>query len=928
MPKKIRVYELARELGLTNKEALDLCLALGIGVKSHSSSIEDAQADRVRRKADSEGLRRAVSPEEPAEQKPARATTTRPGRTLEEPAASTGPDAPGSSSVTESPTSTPTAPATKAPGPTPAAPPPVTPTPDRQRLVTSRPASEVSVPSSPAARPPSPPAARPTPPPAARPPSAPPRTAPPAVAGSAPAAAPDLGAAPSRPAPGSPPAPRVRPPMSSSGRPIPPPPGPPRANGRPIPPPPGRRPPAGAPRPGGGPGAGARPGMGGARPGGGPPGRGGPGGGGGFGGRPGGGPPPPGLRGGPGGRGRPPQRRPRRRRRNLEELEPTQLTTYTPSNAPVPDFEVIVERGSTPRELGPKLNRSAGDVIRFLFLQGEVVTAAQSLSDDMIELFAAEIGAQIRLVDRGEEQEAELQAKYFEEEEEERVEDLRPRPPVVTVMGHVDHGKTLLLDRIRHANVVSGEAGGITQHIGAYQTEAGGHRITFIDTPGHQAFTAMRARGAEVTDIVVLVVAADDGVMPQTVEAIDHARAAGVPIVVALNKIDRGDADVNRVLQQLSEQGLTPEAWGGDTIVVQVSALQNEGVDDLLEQLAVVAELEELQASPEARGRGVVLEANLESGRGPVATVIVQSGTLRVGDSVVAGAAWGKVKALIDDRGEQVKEAPPSTPVQVLGFSEPPSAGDEFRVTSDQTTARTIGETREHRYRVAGHAPSPTAPGAKLEDLFEQIQRGEAATLNLILKSDVQGTLEAITDSLRKLERPDVKLSFVHRGVGGITEYDVQLAVASNATIIGFNVRPDRRAREMAVERGVGIRTYEVIYKLLEDIEAAMVGMLAPEFEEIVTGEAEVREVFRVPRIGAVAGCYVRDGVITRGSKVRFLRESVIIWKGAITSLRRFKDDVREVQAGFECGIGLSDFQDLKDGDIIETFEEREIPRT
>jgi len=657
-------------------------------------------------------------------------------------------------------------------------------------------------------------------------------------------------------------------------------------------------------------------------------GRGGPGGGGGFGGRPGGGPPPPGLRGGPGGRGRPPQRRPRRRRRNLEELEPTQLTTYTPSNAPVPDFEVIIERGSTPRELGPKLNRSAGDVIRFLFLQGEVVTATQSLTDDMIELFAAEIGAQIRLVDPGEEQEAELQAKYFEEDEEEREEDLRPRPPVVTVMGHVDHGKTLLLDRIRSADVVTGEAGGITQHIGAYQTEAGGHRVTFIDTPGHEAFTAMRARGAEITDIVVLVVAADDGVMPQTVEAINHARAADVPIVVAVNKVDRPDADVNRVLQQLSEQGLVPEAWGGDTIVVEVSALQNLGVDDLLEQLAIVAEVEELQASPEGRARGTVIDANLEAGRGPVATVIVESGTLRVGDPVVAGAAWGRVKALIDDGGDQVKEAPPSTPVQVLGFSEPPAAGDEFRVTLDQTTARTIGEARERRYRVAGHAPSPTAPGAKLEDLFEQIQRGEATTLNLILKTDVQGTLEAITDSLRKLERPDVKLSFVHRGVGGITENDVQLAAASNATIIGFNVRPDRRSREMADERGVGIRTYEVIYKLLEDIEAAMVGMLQPEFEEIVTGEAEVRAVFRVPRVGAVAGCYVRDGVITRGSKVRFLREGVIIWKGTITSLRRFKEDAREVQAGFECGIGLSDFQDLRDGDIIETFEEREIPRT
>jgi translation initiation factor IF-2 len=546
----------------------------------------------------------------------------------------------------------------------------------------------------------------------------------------------------------------------------------------------------------------------------------------------------------------------------------------------------------------------------------------------MIELFAAEIGAQIRLVDPGEEQEAELQAKYFEDVEEEREEDLRPRPPVVTIMGHVDHGKTLLLDRIRHSNVVAGEAGGITQHIGAYQVDVNGHLITFIDTPGHEAFTAMRSRGANVTDIVVLVVAADDGVMPQTVEAIDHARAADVPIVVAVNKIDRENADLNHVLQQLSERGLVPEAWGGDTIVVQISALQNIGIDDLLEQLIVVAEVEELQASPEGRARGAVLEANLEAGRGPVANLLVESGTLRVGDPIVAGAAWGRVKALIDDHGDQVKEAPPSTPVQVLGFSEPPAAGDEFRVTSDQTTARTIGEARERRYRVAGHAPSPTAPGARLEDLFEQIQRGESATLNLILKADVQGTLEAITDSLRKLERPEVKLSFVHRGVGGITENDVQLAVASNATIIGFNVRPDRRAREMAVERDVEIRTYEVIYKLLEEIEKAMVGMLAPEVEEIVTGEAEVRNVFRVPRVGAVAGCYVRDGVITRGSRVRFLREGVIIWKGTITSLRRFKDDVREVQSGFECGIGLSDFQDLKEGDIIETFEEREIPRT
>jgi translation initiation factor IF-2 len=588
---------------------------------------------------------------------------------------------------------------------------------------------------------------------------------------------------------------------------------------------------------------------------------------------------------------------------------------------------VIVERGLTPRELGPKLNRSAGDVIRFLFLQGEVVTATQSLTDDMVELFAAELGAQVRLVDPGEEQEAELQAKYFEDEDEEHEEDLRPRPPVMTVMGHVDHGKTLLLDRIRSANVVAGEAGGITQHIGAYQVDVGGHLITFIDTPGHEAFTAMRARGAEVTDIVVLVVAADDGVMPQTVEAIDHARAAGVPIVVAINKIDRPDADVNRVMQQLSERGLVPESWGGDTVVCEVSALEGTGIEELLEQIVLVSELEELSTTPEGRARGTVLEANLEVGRGPVATVVVLSGTLRVGDSVVAGAAWGKVKALVDDGGEQVKEAPPSTPVQILGFSEPPSAGDEFRVTVDQTTARTIGEARERRYRVAGHAASPTTQGARLEELFEQIQKGETTTLNLILKADVQGTLEAISDSLRKLERPDVKLSFVHRGVGGITENDVQLAVASNASIIGFNVRPDRRARELADERDVEIRAYEIIYKLLEDIEAAMVGMLAPEITEVVTGEAEVRAVFRAPRVGAVAGCYVRDGVITRGSKVRFLRDGVVIWKGSVTSLRRFKDDVREVQSGFECGIGLSDFQDLKEGDIIETFEERETPR-
>jgi translation initiation factor IF-2 len=603
------------------------------------------------------------------------------------------------------------------------------------------------------------------------------------------------------------------------------------------------------------------------------------------------------------------------------------LTAYTPSSAPVPDGEILVERGSTARDLGPKLNRSAGDVIRFLLLQGEMVTATQSLSDDMIELFAAELGAEVRLVDPGEEAEAELMARYFEDEEEEEEEELRPRPPIITVMGHVDHGKTLLLDKIRQTDVVAGEAGGITQHIGAYQVDWHGQLLTFIDTPGHEAFTAMRARGAQVTDIVVLVVAADDGVMPQTIEAIDHAKAADVPILVAVNKIDRADADPARVLQQISDRGLVPEQWGGDTITVEVSALQGTGIDDLLEHLILMAEVEEYRASPEGMARGTVLEANLETGRGPVATVIVQRGTLRVGDSVVAGSAWGKVKALIDDHGDQVKEALPSMPVQVLGLSEPPQAGDEFRAAKDLSTARTLGEAREQRFRLSGHMPTPSATGARLEDLFEQIQRGETATLNIVLKADVQGSLEAATESLRKLEREDVKLSFVRRGVGGITENDVALAKASTATIIGFNVRPDRRAREMAESTDVEIRTYEIIYKLLEDIEAAMLGMLAPKYEEIVTGDAEVRQVFRIPRIGGIAGCYVQNGTIRRGSKVRFLREGVIIWKGAINSLRRFKDDVREVQAGFECGIGLSDYQDLKEGDIIETFEEREIPR-
>jgi translation initiation factor IF-2 len=946
----IRVYELARELGLTNKETLDLCESLGIGVKSHSSSVVDPQADRVRRKAEREGLVRDEQPPEP-EKKPAKkaakSTKKATASTDEKPA-----DAQGETVSTQAPAALVEAPvpapeaaeppaevtevvaeaAAAAPGPAEVAPAPepAAPTPPRNVVRSSgseHPPHRPAVAPVPAPAVPARPAASVAPGAAPAPPIAP---AADLVAPTAAAAGADAPVAPgapptSRSGRAIPPPPSRRPPMSPTGKPIPPPPG---VTRRPSPETTGRsvggagtarRGPVGAgastgPRPGGGASAGAGRPMGGGGPGAGP--------GGGPGGRPGGG------RGGPGGNRRAPRRK-GRRRRSRDELQPMSAPSYTPLNAPIPSGEVVVERSSTAQELGPKFNRTAADVVRFLMEQGEMVTATQSLSDDMIELFAAELGVQIRMVDPGEEQEVEL-LKLLDLDFLEDDEDAPLRAPVITVMGHVDHGKTKLLDQIRNANVVAGEAGGITQHIGAYQVVKNGKPITFIDTPGHEAFTAMRARGADATDIVVLVVAADDGVMPQTLEALDHARAAEVPIVVAINKIDRENADPTRVMSQLAEHGLQPEEWSGDTVVVQVSALQNLGIDDLLENLQVIAELEDLRGNIDGRAVGTVLESNLDIGRGPVATVLVQQGTLRVGDPLVAGAAWGRVRALIDDKGKQIKEAGPSSPVQVLGLSEVANAGDRFVVAPDEKTASKVAATREHWQRQAslGRDAHAMSGGAKLEDIFQQIQAGEAATLNLIVKADVTGSLEALTESLRKLERDDVKLAFVRRGVGGITESDIQLAATSNATIIGFNVRPERKAREMADQEQVEIRTYEIIYQVLEDIENAMLGLLAPEFEEVVTGEAEVREIFRVPRVGAIAGCYVLHGTITRNSKVRFLRDGTIIWKGAVNSLRRFKEDVREVQTGFECGIGLTDFQDLKPGDIIETYEDREIPRT
>jgi translation initiation factor IF-2 len=965
VPKKVRVHELAKELGLTNKEALDLCIALGIDARSHSSSIEDAQADRVRRRAERDGLIRAEQPEEPAPVKRAAKKTTKKAAAAASseveagggvavvvedapapveievevevaPAAPVEPPVVAEPVVVEPPPAAvveeaPAAPAAAATVEAPVE--DVAPADGEHRIISST--RGVGEPERIEMRP-----APAPPPPAAR--------RPPASGAGAPPARP---AVPARPAaPGQP---------AAGGRTVPPPPGRPlSASGKPIPPPPGGRlmsqtgrpipPPPGGPRapvpPGTRTGPGARPGGPGSRQGvgtrpGGPPGgrasaptgtgAGRPGG---RPGGPGGGPGGPGGRpGGPGGGGRrPPQQRRRsgRRRRNREELQPQQMLAYSASNAPVPEGTIVIERGSSAQEFAPKLNRTPADVVRFLLQEGEMVTATMALTDEQMELFALEVGADVLLVEPGQQQEMELQA-LFNDEDDDDEEAQQTRPPVVTVMGHVDHGKTTLLDRIRSTNVVAGEAGGITQHIGAYQVERDGHDITFIDTPGHAAFTKMRARGAQVTDIVVLVVAADDGVMPQTIEAIDHARAAEVPIVVAVNKVDKDNADPQRVLTQLAEHELVPESWGGDTITVEMSAQQNLGVDDLLDQLLLVSELEELTANPTGRAKGVVLEANLDVGRGPVATILVDKGTLKTGDPIVAGAAWGRVRAMLDDQGEQIKEAGPSTPVQVLGLSSVPNAGDEFRAAPDEKTARTVAEAREQRARVTNQrADARVQKGVKLEDIFTQIQKGEVATLNLVLKADVQGSLEALTESLRKLEREDVRPVFVHRAVGGISENDITLAATTNATIIGFNVRPDRKARELADAEGVEIRTYEVIYQIIEDIERAMVGLLAPEFEEVVTGEAEVREVFRVPRIGAVAGCYVQSGVITRGSKVRFLREGAIIWKGSITSLKRFKDDVREVRDGFECGIGLSDFQDLKQGDMIETYEEREIART
>ncbi|HVF07143.1 MAG TPA: translation initiation factor IF-2 [Actinomycetota bacterium] len=588
----------------------------------------------------------------------------------------------------------------------------------------------------------------------------------------------------------------------------------------------------------------------------------------------------------------------------------------TPAEPSVPTLRVV--RGATPQAIAEKVGRGPAEIVKILFLAGEMATATTSLSDEAIGLVAAELGMEPEVVG--------LADEVLDDADEEIDESLLvTRPPVVTVMGHVDHGKTKLLDSIRETDVVAGEFGGITQHIGAYQAHLGERDITFIDTPGHEAFTAMRARGAQVTDIAVLVVAADDGVMPQTIEALDHAKAAQVPVVVAVNKVDKESADPTRVRQQLVERGLVPSEWGGDTEFVDVSAKAKMNLDTLLETILLVADLEELKGIPTGPARGTVIEAHLDKGRGPVATVLVQRGTLDIGDALVSGTTYCRIRAMQDENGITVEVAGPSKPVQLLGWEAVPASGEDFREVADDREARHLAGEREAMARAADLVVSrpPT-----LSDLMRQAERAEIPELNLVVKADVQGSLGALTDAFLKLPQDEVRVNIVRSAAGGITENDVSLAMASEAIVIGFNVRPDKQAVELSEREGVDIRTYRVIYDAIDDIKAALSGMLAPEKQEHELGQAEVREMFRVPRIGVVAGCYVTRGTIPRDARVRLVRDGVVVYEGRIGSLRRFKDDVRDVAAGYECGIGIEGFQDIKQGDVIEAYEVREVARS
>ncbi len=591
-----------------------------------------------------------------------------------------------------------------------------------------------------------------------------------------------------------------------------------------------------------------------------------------------------------------------------------------PTEESISEDTILVKDGMTVGELSEALSVSSTELIKKLFMELKIMANInQSLTLEQIELIAMDYGKEIQ-------EEVEINKEdldlYFEVEDSEK--DLKERAPIVTIMGHVDHGKTTLLDTIRNSRVTAGEAGGITQHIGAYQVRAKDKKITFLDTPGHAAFTTMRARGAKITDVTILVVAADDGVMPQTIEAINHAKAADVPIIVAVNKMDKPQANPDRVMNELVEYGLISEEWGGDTIFVPISALKGEGIDELLENILLVTEMQELKANPNRLALGTVIEAKLDKGRGAVATLLVQNGSLNVGDPVVVGNTYGRVRAMINDRSKNIQTAKPSTPVEITGLQDVPNAGDRFVVFGDEKTARQIGEKRQQQYiettRQANSAVS-------LDTLFEQMKQGEMKDLNIIIKADVQGSVEALAMSLAKIDVEGVNVRIIHTGVGAINESDITLAVASSAVVIGFNVRPDNNAKQMAQTEQVDIRLHSIIYKVIEEIEAAMTGLLDPEFVEKVIGLAEVRQVYKVSKIGTIAGAYVTEGKVSRDGKVRVIRDSVVIYEGEIDTLRRFKDDVKEVQSGYECGMTVENFNDIKEGDVFEVYIMEEVKK-
>ena len=580
------------------------------------------------------------------------------------------------------------------------------------------------------------------------------------------------------------------------------------------------------------------------------------------------------------------------------------------------DGVVEYEEGITVDELSQKIGQTPANVIKVLFMLGTMVTINSSLDDEQVALICMEYGLECKKV-------VPVSEVNFEDlEVVDDPKDLESRPPVITIMGHVDHGKTTLLDHIRKSRVAEGEFGGITQHIGAYQVSVKGKKITFLDTPGHEAFTAMRARGAMITDIVIIVVAADDGVMPQTREAVDHALAAGVPIIVAVNKIDKPGADPQRIMTEVSELGLMPEEWGGDVPYVNISAKQGTGIDELLETVTVVAELAELKANPKRMAYGSVIEGRLDKGRGPVATLLIQNGTLRSGNPIVVGATYGRVRQLVDDRGREIKAAGPATPVEITGLNDVPEAGDKFMVFETEREARHVGEERAQK-KIEEERNSTSA--MSLDDLFSQMKSGEVVDLNIIVKADVNGTAEAVKSSLEKIDVEGARVNVIRSTVGAISESDILLASASKAIIYGFNVRPDANVRRKADEEGVEIRLHQVIYKMVEEIEAAMKGMLAPEMEEVVTGQAEIRHIYKVSKVGNIAGCYVTDGSIKRDCGIRLIREGIIVYEGKLASLKRFKDDAKEVNQGYECGLTIENYNDIKEGDIVEGYVMQEV---